>query len=103
MSLKDSFNGMSLLSFMFCMSQHKDNGPESFCTMNFADQVKNIRANVIKPKKKSIQTLIRESQSQITQLNTGIDKLMADRKAYRQLMIKEQQFNFDLYQKLLEL
>ena len=102
-SLRDAFNGMAKLSFLFNMSQHPDNGPESFCTLKIGEQCKDIRANVIKPKKKGLDVLIKKAKEEQAEFERTYDNLLPEKQEYRILMIHEQKAYLDVYQKLMDM
>lgn len=91
-TLRDSFAGLSFVVFIFCLSQHKDNGPESFCTMKFAKDVCKMRSLVTKPKKQNLTTLLQACQKQLVYLKSDFDNILPQKRPFRQLMINEQEF-----------
>lgn len=100
-TLKDSFNGMAFTSIMICLSGHPANGGESFATLQFADNCKKMRANIVKPKQLSMPALIKECEG-IIKANLADLKKNDANKRFKELYNDKQQFLIDLYNRLLD-
>ena len=60
--LKSSFNGMAFTSFILCFSQTPSNSGETYYTMKFGLDPARLDAIVIKPKARSLKSMIDEQK-----------------------------------------
>ena len=72
-AISGSFFGTALTTFIYCASQHRVNGGETWYTMEFAQDSSYLKANVTKTKGKNIKSLLKE----YTALQVENDKHLA--------------------------
>lgn len=76
--LRPCFNGRSYAVFNFCISQHEQNSGETWCSMEFANKVKELKS-IIKqaPAKKTAQA-IADKEAEIKKAEKALEQAKKD-------------------------